>query len=100
MRFVPTSWKHIDWDWPDQSLIAPEISVIPWALTNPASPHELLVGGEVDDVAQRQKSWWSNRLVLPGIDLREHAKFDTKEKIESRPTTLSLRKRRLEDAML
>ena len=58
------------------------------------------MGGEVDDVAQRQKSWWSNRLVLPGIDLREHPKFDTKEKIESRPTTLWLRKRQLEDAIL
>ena len=33
------------------------------------------MGGEVDDVAQRQKSWWSNRLVLPGIDLREHAEI-------------------------
>ncbi|MGE3783686.1 MAG: pentapeptide repeat-containing protein, partial [Alphaproteobacteria bacterium] len=66
----------------------------------PGPLHQFLVGGEVDDVAQRQKSWWSNRLVVPGIDLREHTKFDTKEKIESRTTTLRLRKRHFEDAIL
>ena len=52
----------------------------------------------MDHVAQRPRSWRSNRLVLPGIDLREHPKFDTEEKINSRPTTLWLRNRRLEDA--
>ena len=98
MRFVPTSWEKLNGTGRIGS-DRPEIRIFLGA-TNPASLHELLVGGEVDDVAQRQKSRWSNRLVLPGIDLREHAKFDTKEKIDSRPTTLWLRKRQLENAIL
>src|SRR4051794_8754340 len=76
-RIVPTLFAKIDWTWPGT-----------WEDTKPVTLHKFLVGGEVDDVAQRQKSWWSNRLVLPGVDLREHPKFDTKEKSESRPTTL------------
>ena len=64
------------------------------------TPHKLLVAGKVDEITQRPHSLWSNRLVLPGIDLREHAKFDTKEKIDSRPTTLRMRGRRLETAIL
>jgi hypothetical protein len=33
------------------------------------SIHELLVGGAVDRVARKPTSLWSNRLVLPGIDM-------------------------------
>jgi hypothetical protein len=64
------------------------------------TPHKLLVAGEVDFNSQRPSTIWSNRLVVPGIDVREQAKFDTEEKIKSRPTTLLLRKRRLENAIL
>ncbi|MGE3280587.1 MAG: pentapeptide repeat-containing protein [Alphaproteobacteria bacterium] len=64
------------------------------------TPHKLLVAGEVDPMVGRLRSFGSNRLVLPQIDLREHPKFDTKEKIDSRRTTLWLRTRRLENAIL
>jgi hypothetical protein len=64
------------------------------------TPHKLLVAGDYDEIAQRPKSFRSNRRVVPGIDLREQAKFDTEERIKSRPTTLWLRKRRFEDAIL
>ena len=37
---------------------------------------------------------------VPGIDLRENPKFDTEAKIESRQTTLFLKKRRLEQAFM
>ena len=82
----PGEWLH--------ELSANAVRVREW------TPHKLLVAGEVDAVAQRPTSLWSNRLVLPGIDLREQAKFDTEAKIDSRPTTLWLRGRRLEDAIL
>jgi uncharacterized protein YjbI with pentapeptide repeats len=64
------------------------------------TPHKLLVAGEVDPMVGRLRSFGSNRLVLPQIDLREHPKFDTKEKIDSPQTTLRLRARRLENAIL
>ena len=59
------------------------------------SPHELLVAGEVDLVARKPTSLWSNVLVLPGIDVIDHAKFDTEAKIAAAPETISLRGRRL-----
>src|SRR5262249_33743672 len=48
-----------------------------------SSPHDLLVAGDVDLVARRPTSLGSNRLVLPGIDVIDHAKFDSEEKIEA-----------------
>jgi hypothetical protein len=41
------------------------------------SLHELLVGGNVDLVSRTPQSLFSNRLVLPGLDVIDHAKFDT-----------------------
>ena len=65
------------------------------------TPHRLLVAGEVDPSRATSTQFpRSNRLVLPDVDLREQAKFDTKEKIDSRPNTLLLRGRRLENAIL
>ena len=64
------------------------------------SLHDLLVGGDVDLVARKPRSLWSNRLVLPGIDVIDRAKFDSEEKIKALPETLSLRGRRLEGAIL
>jgi uncharacterized protein YjbI with pentapeptide repeats len=42
----------------------------------------------------------SNTLVLPNIDVIDHAKFDTETKIAALPQTLSLRGRQLEGAVL
>ena len=64
------------------------------------SPRDLLLGGHVDAVSQKPTSLWSNCLVLPGIDVIDHAKFDSEAKIKALPETLSLRGRRLEGAVL
>jgi uncharacterized protein YjbI with pentapeptide repeats len=64
------------------------------------SLHQLLVAGGIDHVARKPMSLWSNRIVLPGIDVIDHAKFDTEAKIASVSETLSLRDRRLEGAVL
>jgi uncharacterized protein YjbI with pentapeptide repeats len=87
-------------EWLDQHL--PSLRFVPTSLTplNWASPHELLVAGEIDFIAQRPRSLWSNRLVLPWIDVIDHAKFDTEIKISNAPLTVSLRGRRLEGAVL
>jgi uncharacterized protein YjbI with pentapeptide repeats len=87
-------------EWLDQNL--PSIRIVPtkWPFTGWTSPHDLLVGGDVDFVAQKPTSLWSNRLVLPNIDVIDHAKFDTEAKIAALPETLSLRGRRLEGAVL
>src|SRR6266700_3709015 len=65
-----------------------------------SSLHELLVAGAVDFVARKPTSLWSNRLVLPDIDVIDHAKFDSDAKIAALPESLSLRGRRLEGAVL
>ena len=64
------------------------------------SLHEVLVAGEVDYVARKPRSLWSNRLVLPKIEVIDHARFDTEAKIAALTETLSLRGRRLEGAVL
>ncbi len=98
-RFVPTSSGKIKWEWLD-IIRQGRFRDIPWEDTEPATPYEFFVGGKVNEVALRQTSWWSNRLIVPGIDLREIPKFDTAAKIEVRPRTASLRGRRLEDVVL
>jgi hypothetical protein len=75
LRFVPTKWPP----WKSLGLRAnqtPDITGPEWI-----SPHELLFAGVVDEVARRPTSWWSNRLVLPNIDVIDHTKFDTEAKI-------------------
>ena len=64
------------------------------------SLHDLLVAGDVDLIARKPTSLWSNRLVLPGIDVIDHATFDSEEKIKAARETISLRGRRLEGAVL
>jgi uncharacterized protein YjbI with pentapeptide repeats len=64
------------------------------------SLREFLVAGEVNFAARKPKSLWSNRLVLPGFDAIDHAKFDSEAKIEALPETISLRARHLEGAVL
>ena len=64
------------------------------------SLHDLLVAGDVDLIARKPTSLWSNRLVLPGIDVTDHATFDNGEKSEASRETLSLRGRLLEGAVL
>ena len=61
---------------------------------------QVLVAGEVDDVARKPTSLWSNRLVLPGLDVIDHTKFDTEAKVATAPTTASLRGRDLVGAVL
>lgn len=65
-----------------------------------SSPHQLLVAGDVDLVAGRRKSLWSNTLVLPDEDVIAGPKFDTEEKIRAVRRTISLRGRQLEGALL
>lgn len=64
------------------------------------SLHELLVGGDIDFVARKPTSVWSNRLVLPGIDIIDHAYSETEAKISAPASTLSMRGRQLEGVVL
>jgi hypothetical protein len=88
-RFIPAKWPP----WKSQGA---EANHTPgWV-----SLQELLVAGDVDYVSRRPKSLWSNRLVLPNIDVIDHAKFDNEDKIAALPETISLRGRQLEGAVL
>jgi uncharacterized protein YjbI with pentapeptide repeats len=80
----------------------PSVPLIPWKTDagNWISLHKLLVAGDVDFSARRAKSFWSNRLVLPGIDVIDHSKYDSDEKIANMPSPILLRARHLEGAIL
>jgi uncharacterized protein YjbI with pentapeptide repeats len=81
----------------------PSLQFIPWAKNEQwrwTSLHELFVAGEVDFTTRKATSFWSNRIVLPAVDVIDHSKFDTEAKLTSLPTTLSLRARHLEGAVL
>ena len=80
----------------------PSARFIPWKDSNRwllKSLHELLVGGEIDLPARSLTSLWSNRLVVPGIDIIDHAKFGDETKIASLLETASFRGRILEGAV-
>ncbi len=81
-------------EWLDERLPAMPFVAAEW------TPHKLLMAGEVDFVARRPKSLWSNRLVLPGIDVIDYVKLDSEAKISALPLTVSLRGRHLEGAVL
>jgi uncharacterized protein YjbI with pentapeptide repeats len=63
-----------------------------------------LVAGKIDFEnvinAHKSESLWSNRLVLPGFDVIDHARFDSPQKIAALPVTASLRSRDLSWAVL
>jgi len=70
-------------EWPQNNL--PSLRFIPWKDERDkpwrlASLYEILVAGEVDFAARKPKSLWSNRLVLPGFDAIDHAKFDSEDR--------------------
>ena len=67
----------------------------------PIAPlRKMLVAGEIDEHARKPKSLWSDRLVLPGLDVIDHTKLDTEAKVVALPVTASLRARHLEGAVL
>jgi Pentapeptide repeats (8 copies) len=68
-----------------------------WPMT---SVRDLLVDGTVDPRHGKLTSYWSNRLVLPDIDVIDHAKYDTEPKIAALSETIFLRARNLTDAVL
>jgi uncharacterized protein YjbI with pentapeptide repeats len=81
----------------------PSLTFIPWKSESGwtmTSLHRLLVAGDVDFSSRRATSLWSNRLILPGIDVIDHAKFDNDDKIASMPSPILLRARHLEGAVL
>jgi uncharacterized protein YjbI with pentapeptide repeats len=94
-------------EWLDS--IVPAVGVVPnkwlpWKKGDSAqgrsSLHELLVAGDVDELTGKLTSLWSNRLVLPNLDIVNNEKFDTETKLAAVPQTLSLRGRHLEGAVL
>ena len=90
-------------EWLEDTL--PSVQFFPWKDRKDepwrwASLHELLVAGQVDFAARKPISFWSNRLILPGFDAIDHAKFDSEAKIEAASETISLRARHLEGAVL
>jgi uncharacterized protein YjbI with pentapeptide repeats len=69
-------------------------------LKRPQSILQTLIVGQVDPAGRKPRSLWSNRLVLPGLDVIDHTKFDTDAKIAALPETASFRGRHLEGAVL
>jgi uncharacterized protein YjbI with pentapeptide repeats len=59
-----------------------------------------LVAGKVDLGARKPASVWSNRLVLPGLDVIDHTKLDSEQKIAALHETVAIRARHLERAVL
>ena len=64
------------------------------------SLRKFLVEGEVNPATRAPESWWSDRLVLPGLNVVVHLKLDSDTKIDFLPETVSLRKRNFDDAVL
>ena len=64
------------------------------------SLHKMLVAGNVDLIAGKPISLWSNRLVLPDIDVTDHPSSGSDDESGTSRETLSLRGRRLEGAVL
>jgi uncharacterized protein YjbI with pentapeptide repeats len=63
-------------------------------------PDWLVASDNIDRITGKPKRFFSNVLVLPDIDVIDHAKFDTEEKIAAASESISLRGRRLEGAVL
>src|SRR5262249_24517867 len=104
IRFIPTKWPSTKAEQErartqkaegehEPSLIA-LVQSMGWT-----SLHELLGAGGVDHLARKPTSPASNRMVVPGIDVIDRAKFDTEDKIKAAREAFSLRGRRLEGAV-
>jgi uncharacterized protein YjbI with pentapeptide repeats len=97
-------------EWLNEKL--PAARIIPVQNTAPSYPGQIrgviawtslnkLLFVDIDDaVSRKPASLFSGRLILPEIDVIDRAKLDTEEKIMAARTTLSLRGRRLEGAIL
>jgi uncharacterized protein YjbI with pentapeptide repeats len=59
-----------------------------------------LLVGIVDVDAGKSNTLWSDRLVLPKLDIVDHSKYDTEIKVQALSETISLRGRHLEGAVL
>jgi uncharacterized protein YjbI with pentapeptide repeats len=99
-------------EWLEEAL--PPVQLIPtslmaWQLESVAaiqqpgsgwiSLHELLVAGEVDYVTRKPESLWSNRLILPNLEIGNQPKFEAEGKIVLSAEAVSLRGRQLEGAV-
>ena len=60
----------------------------------------VLIEGDVNPATRAPESPWSNRLVLPGLNVVVHLKLDSDAKLDFLPETVSLRNRNLDDAVL
>jgi uncharacterized protein YjbI with pentapeptide repeats len=99
---IPNEWLE---------LYVPDLHFIP---TRPITPfgqpassivwlslRDILIAGDVDLVSGQPTSVWSNRLVLPGVDLSDISTSSSKNREETSSTSnFSLRGRRLEGAVL
>ena len=71
-----------------------------WVTHIPGAVRTLLVEGEVSPASRVPESLWSNRLVLPSLDIVVHLKLDSETKLDFLPETISLRNRNLDGAVL
>jgi uncharacterized protein YjbI with pentapeptide repeats len=65
----------------------------------PVSFNKWLFSGEVNSITRRRTSWFSNTLVLPGLNIYEALKIDDPKKLEWREHIFDLRGRHLEGAL-
>ena len=100
IRFIPTTGELLLSNENGAAILDERgrpIASIGWRLR---SFHEVLLVGQIDHVARRSTSPFSNVLVLPGLDAIDRTKFDSEAKISAARETISLRGRRLEGAVL
>jgi Pentapeptide repeats (8 copies) len=110
-RFWP-GWRSIGWGTGSVMLCMSLVSIVlifaiatfygEWLDTKLAwfPLRDTLIAGTEDVTTRKPTSLWSNRPVLPGFDVIDHAKFDTEAKIAAAPEMASLRGRHLEGAVL
>jgi uncharacterized protein YjbI with pentapeptide repeats len=112
VRFVPTKWPMSKSGPGQTDRMVParsddkeergkpkDDSVAPKGWT---SLHELLFAGDVDLISRKATSLWSNRLVVPGVDVNDRVKLklNTEGDISITSEAFSLRGRQLEGAVL
>lgn len=72
----------------------------PWMPNAMRSARVALITGDVNPATRKPQSMWSNRLVLPGLNVLTEKKLDTEEKLAAVPSSISLRNRNLNGAVL